>query len=168
MALSLTHSEELRTRGAQVLAGFLPLHEEHAPEGFGTRAEDAVLRVGGHVGDAARLAGDQDGCASVLVAVPLTWAAATALAAIPRLRDAEGGIAAKDALLAQVDRAVAARPAAGAEGAAPAELVAAVAAPLGSALGFLVEPDGDEDAAGALFELVVAAVAAVELLERAG
>ena len=50
MAMTFTHSEELRTRGARVLAEFLPLHEEHAPEGFGARAEDAVLRVGGHVG----------------------------------------------------------------------------------------------------------------------
>ena len=164
MASLITHPEELRTRGARVLAQFVPLHEEHAPLGFGSRVEDAVLRVGSHVGDAARMAGDDS---PLLVAVPLSWAAATALAVIPRLGDDPGGASAKDALLRRVDAAVEERlDRADAEG-SPAELVAAVAAPMGSALAALTEPGEDDGAADSLFELVVAAVVAVELLERA-
>lgn len=165
MSASITHPEGYRTRGAQVLARFLPLHEEHAPLGFGSRAEDAVLRVGSHVGDAARLAADR-GSSPLLVAVPLSWAAATALAAIPRLTDCDAGIAAaKDALLRRVDAAVEER-LGRAPDCAPAELVAGVAAPLGCALAALADPGEDDGAADALFELVVAAVMAVELLER--
>lgn len=160
MAVASIRPEELHTRGARVLAQFLPLHEEHAPLGFGARVEDAMLRVGSHVGDAARLTGDSP----LLVAVPLSWAAAAALAAIPRLGDTEdAGVLAKDALLMRVDRAVAALPE---SGASAAELVAAVTAPLGSALATLAEPEGADDAAAALFELVVAAVTAVVQLER--
>jgi hypothetical protein len=164
MAATHTHHEALHTRGAQVLARFLPLHEEHAPLGFGADPHDAVLRVGAHVGDAARLAPDGS---PVLIAVPLSWAAATALAVIPRL-DPEGQIAAaaaKDELLARIDRLVPGRLEA-TKGSSPAELVAVVAAGLGSALDALA--DAELDAVGdALFELAVAAVVAVELLERA-
>ena len=164
MASLITHPEELRPRGARVLAQFVPLHEEHAPLGFGSRLEDAVLRVGSHVGDAARLAGETS---PVLVAVPLSWAAATALAVIPRLGEDAGGVAAKDAVLRRVDASVQDRLDHTGSGGSPAELVAAVAAPLGSALAALAEPGEDDGAADSLFELVVAAVVAVELLERA-
>ena len=72
--------------------------------GFGERPEAALLTAADHLGDAARLA-DGGGC-GVLVAVPLTWAAATAIAAMPRLTDGEGVALAraKDELLLRVDR----------------------------------------------------------------
>lgn len=189
MATASTRSEGLRTRGAQVLARFLPLHEEHAPLGFGLKADAAVLRVGSHVGDAARLATDPES-SPVTVAVPLTWAAATALAAIPRLSpvdDPAGCAYAKDELLAEVDRAVAAR-LPDAESRSATDLVALVTAPLGDAFAamaglahnrtltcdglFNEEPldefGADETISDALFEVVVAAVVAAELLEPRG
>ena len=61
-----------------MLAEFLPLHEEHAPQGFGERPEAALLTAADHLGDA-RAAGRRGGGCGVLVAVPLTWAAATAV-----------------------------------------------------------------------------------------
>lgn len=188
MAATTTRPDGLRTRGTQVLASFIPLHEEHAPLGFGLEVDAAVLQVGSHVGDAARLATDPDG-APVTVAVPLTWAAATALAAIPRLSPApeEVGARAKDELLARVDRAAIDRLAAG-QGNSAADLVARVTAALGGAFAAMAELardrtlscDGifpeeplDELGAGerisdALFEVVVSAVVAAELLEGRG
>lgn len=160
-----------RTRGAQVLAEFLPLHEEHAPQGFGLRPEAAVLQVADHVGDAARLACDE-GDSPLLAAVPLTWAAATALAAVPRLRadDDVPAARAKDALLMRIDRIAGRRLSQAAE-CSVAELVTRVQAALGPAFAALSEAErrptaaGSEDMADALLETATWAVVAAEVLE---
>lgn len=186
MVAASTRSHGLRTRGAQVLARFLPLHEEHAPLGFGMGPDAAVLRVGSHVGDAALLATDPDS-SPVTVAVPLTWAAATALAAIPRLApfEEQGSAQAKDDLLADADRAALHRLPAG-EGSCATDLVARVTAGLGGAFTAMAELahertlscdglfqedpvdefDVRERVGEALFEVAVSAVVAVEVLER--
>lgn len=187
MATTSIRSRGPRTRGAQVLAEFLPLHEEHAPQGFGLAPHAAVLQVADHVGDAARLACEGD-CAPMLVAVPLTWAGAAALAAIPRLDQGEAapGARAKDALLLEVDRVAADRLSAH-QGDTPAQLVGHVTAALGPAFaalalierertlacdGLFPEPALDETEAlervgEALLEVAVGAVVAADLLERA-
>ena len=51
MAMTLPRPGGPRTRGAQVLAEFLPLHEEHAPMGFGERPEAALLTAADHLGE---------------------------------------------------------------------------------------------------------------------
>lgn len=185
MAATSTRPDGLRTRGTQVLASFIPLHEEHAPLGFGLEVDAAVLQVGSHVGDAARLATDP-ASSPVTVAVPLTWAAATALAAIPRLSPAseKSHARTKDELLECVDRAAMDRLAAG-QSSSATDLVALVTAALGGTFAAMAELasdrtlpcDGifpaeplDELGAGerisdALFEVIVSAVVAAELLE---
>ena len=170
MAMTFTRPGP-RTRGAQVLAEFLPLHEEHAPQGFGLRPEAAVLQVADHVGDAARLACDE-GSSPMLAAVPLTWAAATALAAVPRLRGASDVPAAraKDELLLEIDRAARAR-LERAESWSSAELVTHVQAALGPAFAALAEAErepateGAGQMADALLETATWSVVAAEVLE---
>ncbi len=165
MAVTSTRPDGLRTRGAQVLARFIPLHEEHAPLGFGLDVDAAVLQVGSHVGDAARLATDPDS-SSVTVAVPLAWAAAMALAAIARLSPTpeQAHARAKDELLVHIDRAAQERLAT-AQGSSAANLVARVTAALGGAFAGMAEHGAGEPIGDALFEMVVSAVVAVELLE---
>ena len=105
----------------------------------------------------------------MLVAVPLTWAAATAVAAMPRLTDGEGVALAraKDELLLRVDREV--RERLGDAGAlVPAELVARAQAALGTAFASLAAAESPERVAEGLFELAVWAVVGAELLEGRG